>query len=101
MSLVWTEHCFQSLRIKFGVFTVPCFDVFGLSTVKYGPEKTLNSGSLHAVSDADSVYSKQIQILGIVVLYLLSSILAENLSYWKISDNMSKFGSNMEKYITE
>lgn len=53
------------------------------------------------MSDADSVYSKQIQILGIVVLYLLSSILAENLSYWKISDYMSKFGSNMEKYITE
>lgn len=69
--------------------------------MKYGPEKTLNSGSLHAVSDAESVYSKQIQILGIVVLYLLSSILAENLSYWKISDNMPKFGSNMEKYITD
>ena len=49
--------------------------------MKYGPEKTLNSGSLQAVSDAESVYSKQIQILGIVVLYLLSSILAENLSY--------------------
>ena len=34
---------------KYGVFSGPYFPVFGLDTVKYGPEKTPYLDNFHAV----------------------------------------------------
>ena len=34
---------------KYGIFSGPCFAVFGLDTGKYGPEKTTYLDTFHAV----------------------------------------------------
>ena len=41
-------HCVKSVQ-KYGVFSSPCFPAFGLTTERYGPEKTPHSDTFHAV----------------------------------------------------
>ena len=41
---------------KYGVFSDRYFPVFGLNTEKYGPEKTLDLDTFHAVMASPKIY---------------------------------------------
>ena len=50
LDLLWDYHTSYAWKVsEYGAFSVPYFPVFGLNTGKYGPEKTPNLDTFHAV----------------------------------------------------